>query len=154
MGSLWKGERSNLGVGWVLGQIFFDEFSTALIFFLILKKAFCFFVFLSKKGDNEKTTLCLFGLLPAKVTEWLTLVLTLIHIFHSLIIIMQNFFYQRKEPTFMCILSFTFFSFFHVLGREGVFLFIYVLWLGGQAGGPGNKIWQKKVVFSCSGFLL
>jgi len=43
-------------------KIFFDEFSTALLFFLILKKAF-FVVFLrslSKKeklGNSEKTTL-------------------------------------------------------------------------------------------------
>jgi len=43
-------------------KIFFDEFSTALLFFLILKKAFfvVFYAVCQKKeklGNNEKTTL-------------------------------------------------------------------------------------------------
>ena len=149
MGSLWKGERSNLGVGWVLGQIFFDEFSTALIFFLILKKAF-FFVFLSKKGNNEKTTLC-FLFFPEKKMIWW-------HFFNFL-----TFFDQIKKISFireknqlLCVFYHLLFflSFMCWVGRGYFYLFMYCDWVGRRVG-LGTKFDKKKLFFhvvvsSCS----
>ena len=66
-------------------KIFFDEFSTALLFFLILKKAFfvVFYAVCQKKeklGNNEKTTL----IFPGKIVSIMKLKIKMSCVFKDL----------------------------------------------------------------------
>lgn len=153
------------------GKDFFDEFSTALLFFLILKKAFfvVFYAVCQKRKNWEimRKPLLFF---PGKIVSIVKLKIK-ISWWHFQFFFFwsnqKNFFQPRKEPTLnVCIFFTLFYSFFFL--RVGVlflfwtqalqavlkeaFFFFYercVFW----AGGAGVKIRQKSC-FLCRGFLL
>ena len=149
----------------------FDEFSTALLFFLILKKAFfvVFYAVCQKKeklGNNEKTTLIFPGKnrlnYETKNKNFHDGTFNFFFFWSN----QKNFFQPRKEPTLnVCIFFTLFYSFFFAGGcfisfldasiasglKRGFFFFYErcVFW----AGGAGVKIRQKSC-FLCRGFLL
>ena len=154
-----KGGSNRVGLEGQQGRakIFFDEFSTALLFFLILKKAFfvVFYAVCQKKeklGNNEKTTLIFPGKnrlnYETKNKNFHDGTFNFFFFWSN----QKNFFQPRKEPTLnVCIFFTLFYSFFFAGGcfisfldasiasglKRGFFSFMNVVYFGRV--GPGSK---------------
>ena len=125
-----KGGSNRVGLEGQQGRakIFFDEFSTALLFFLILKKAFfvVFYAVCQKKeklGNNEKTTLIFPGKnrlnYETKNKNFHDGTFNFFFFWSN----QKNFFQPRKEPTLNVCIFFTLFYYFFFCGWVFYFFF-------------------------------